>query len=54
MVQKLEALDEVDYVPEAPKIRSSYLDTPTQNLIKLIFNTDMFNYAMQSLEIGEE
>jgi len=28
------------------------LDKPTQDLIKLIFDNDMFNEAMKNLEIG--
>ena len=52
MVQKLEAMDETDSGP-AKTVLPSKLDKPTQGLIKLIFNTDMFNHAMKSMEIGE-
>ena len=46
---KLQALDQegVDL-----GMKPCSLDPPTQNLIKLIFDQDMFNSAMQSMEIG--
>ena len=49
MVGKLEALDqeEVDLA-----VKACSLDLPTQNLIKLIFDQDMFKSAMQNMEIG--
>ena len=49
MIGKLKALDanEVDL----PMSKCS-LDKPTQNLIKLIFDQDMFRSAMQNMEIG--
>lgn len=51
LVEKLTALDETDAPP--PSItRQCSLDKPTQDLIKLIFDHDMFKSAMQSLEIG--
>lgn len=48
---KLAALEEVD----APKavVKPCSLNKPTQDLVKLIFNNDMFKEAMQSMEIGE-
>lgn len=45
------ALDEPDSGPAA-KIRPCTLNRPTQDLVKLIFNTDTFNNAMKALEIG--
>lgn len=51
LVEKLTALDEVD-APPPSVTRQCSLDKPTQNLIKLIFDHDMFKSAMQSLEIG--
>lgn len=51
LVEKLTALDETDAPP--PSIsRQCSLDKPTQDLIKLIFDHDMFQSAMQSMEIG--
>ncbi len=49
---KLAALDEID--GPAPVVKSCDLDKPTQNLIKLIFDNDMFNNALKSLEIGKK
>ena len=48
---KLAALEEVD----APKavVKPCSLKKPTQDLVKLIFNNDMFKEAMQSMEIGK-
>ncbi len=47
---KLAALDEAD--GPAPVMKPCSLDKPTQALIKLIFDNDMFREAMKSLEIG--
>ncbi len=44
-------LDEVDGVQK--KVMASQLDQPTQNLMKLIFDNDMFKEAMQSFDIGK-
>lgn len=50
IADKLATLEGVD----APKIvKSCSLKKPTQELVKLIFNNDMFKEAMQSMEIGE-
>ena len=35
------------------KIKMCMLAKPTQELVKLIFNHDMFKDAMKSLEIGQ-
>lgn len=51
MAQKLAALDEPDAPPR--KVRACSLDKPTQNLVKLIFDNDMFRDAMKSMEIGK-
>lgn len=47
---KLAALEDVD----APKatVKPCSLDKPTQDLVKLIFNNDMFKEAMQRMDIG--
>lgn len=50
MHEKLQALDEPDAPPRV--VRQCSLDKSTQGLIKLLFDHDMFNSAMQSLEIG--
>ena len=47
MVGKLVALEQVD-----AQVKPCSLDPPTRNLIKLIFDQDMFKSAMQNLEIG--
>ncbi len=47
---KLAALDETDAPPKT--VKPCQLDKPTQNLLKLIFDNDMFNDAMKSMEIG--
>ena len=41
--------------PDAPPkiVRQCSLDKPTQELIKMIFDNDMFNNAMQKLELGK-
>ena len=54
MATKLAALDEPDFgvLPAVKKVRSCTLDQPTQKLLELIFNMDMFNHAMKDLEIG--
>lgn len=44
---KLDDLDEV-----VKKVLPCNLDKPTQSLIKLIFDNDMFKEAMQNMEIG--
>ena len=35
------------------RIKPCTLDRPTQDLVKLIFDNDMFREAMKTLEIGE-
>lgn len=50
MISKLAAIDEPDAPPA--KVKSCSLDKPTQALIKLIFDNDMFRDAMKSMEIG--
>ena len=50
VASKLAALDEPDAPPR--KVRACSLDKPTQDLVKLIFDNDMFREAMQSMEIG--
>ena len=49
-MEKLTALDDVD--APVPVVKQCSLDKPTQNLMKLIFDHDMFQSAMQSMEIG--
>ena len=41
--------------PDAPPkiVRQCSLDKPTQELIRMIFDNDMFNNAMQKLELGK-
>lgn len=52
-VSKLEALDEPDSgVPVSVVTKPCSLEKPTQDLINLIFNNDMFNHALKSMEIG--
>ncbi|XP_065900945.1 protein mono-ADP-ribosyltransferase PARP3-like [Dysidea avara] len=41
--------DETDSRPK--KVKACSLDKPTQNLVKMIFDNDMFNNAMQKLEL---
>ncbi len=41
-------LDELDGV----KTKASGLDKPTQDLVKLLFDNDMFRDAMKSMDIG--
>ena len=43
--------DETDSKPK--KVKACSLDKPTQDLVKMIFDNDMFNNAMQKLELGE-
>lgn len=50
VASKLAALDEPDAPPR--KVRACSLDKPTQDLVKLIFDNDMFREAMQNMEIG--
>ena len=50
---KLAALEEVDAPKPKADVKPSSLDKSTQELVKLIFNNDMFKEAMQSMEIGE-
>ena len=50
MVEKLGALDQEEV--DLP-VKPCSLDGPTQNLIKLIFDQDMFKTAMQNMEIGK-
>ena len=50
MAQKLAALDEPDAPPRM--VRACSLDQPTRDLVKLIFDNDMFREAMKSMEIG--
>ena len=51
MASKLAALDEPDAPPKV--VRQCSLDKPTQELLKLIFDNDMFNDAMKKMDIGE-
>lgn len=51
IADKLAALEETDAPPSVVKPCS--LDKSTQALVKLIFNNDMFQEAMQSMEIGK-
>ena len=41
--------------PDAPPkiVRQCSLDKPTQELVRMIFDNDMFNNAMQKLELGK-
>lgn len=50
VVAKLSALDETDSAEKV--VKQCTLDKPTQALIKLIFDNDMFQEAMKSMEIG--
>ena len=50
VASKLAALDEPDAPPR--RVQACSLDKPTQDLVKLIFDNDMFREAMQSMEIG--
>ena len=45
------ALDEPDAPPK--RVLPCSLDKPTQGLLNLIFDNDMFQNAMKSMEIGE-
>ncbi len=47
---KLAVLNEAD--GPAPVMKPCSLNKPTQALIKLIFDNDMFKEAMKNLEIG--
>eukprot|EP00731_Ephydatia_muelleri_P003429 Em0001g3429a len=49
VVAKLSALDETDSAEKV--VKQCTLDKPTQALIKLIFDNDMFQEAMKSMEI---
>ena len=42
--------DEPDGPPKI--VRQCSLDKPTQELMRMIFDNDMFNNAMQKLELG--
>ena len=46
------ALEETDAPPQ--RVKPCSLDRPTQTLLKLIFDSDMFQDAMKSMEIGEQ
>ena len=48
---KLAALEETD--GPAATVRDCTLEKPTQALVKLLFDNDMFNDAMKSMDIGE-
>ena len=50
VVAKLSALDETDSAEKV--VKPCGLDKPTQALMKLIFDNDMFQEAMKSMEIG--
>ncbi|XP_072026279.1 LOW QUALITY PROTEIN: protein mono-ADP-ribosyltransferase PARP3-like [Amphiura filiformis] len=51
-VKKLEALDETDSgIPVSQKVAACTLDTPTQKLMKLIFDNDMFKEQMTKFEL---
>ena len=45
-------MDETDGPAPVKKFAPCKLETPTQQLLKLIFDEDMFKEAMASLEIG--
>ena len=49
---KLTALDETDSAVQKV-VKPCSLDKPTQALVKLIFDNDMFQDAMKSMEIGK-
>ena len=51
MAGKLAALEETD--APARVVKPCCLDKPTQSLLKLIFDNDMFSEAMKSMEIGQ-
>ena len=44
-------VEETDAPPV--KIKACTLDKPTQDLVKLIFDKDMFQSAMKKLDVGE-
>lgn len=48
---KLAALDEPDS-GSAPTTLPCTLEVRTQGLVKLLFDKDMFNYALKDMEIG--
>lgn len=52
MTSKLAALEETD-APAARRVQACSLDKPTQDLLNLIFDNDMFQDAMRSMDIGE-
>lgn len=46
-------MEETDAGPAIPvKVKGCTLDKPTQELIKLIFDNDMFQSAMKKMDIG--
>ncbi len=45
-------LDEIDGVKKVTK--ASSLNKPTQDLVKLLFDNDMFRDAMKSMDIGRK
>ena len=46
-----QVVEETDAPPV--KVKACTLDKPTQDLVKLIFDKDMFQSAMKKLDIGE-
>lgn len=52
VASKLAALEETD-APARHPVKACSLDKPTQELLNLIFDNDMFQDAMRSMEIGE-
>ncbi len=53
MRAKLAALDETDAAGPSPTVMPCTLDKSTQDLVRLLFNTDMFMNALKGLEIGK-
>ncbi|XP_070559252.1 protein mono-ADP-ribosyltransferase PARP3-like [Ptychodera flava] len=49
--KKLAQLDEIDGVKVTKKVAACQLDKPTQNLVQLIFDNDMFKEQMQNFEL---
>ena len=45
-------MEQVDAPLVSAKVKDCTLDRPTQSLLKLIFDNDMFRDAMKSMEIG--
>lgn len=52
MPPKQEVIEDVD-TGKPKKVKACTLEKPTQELVKLIFDNDMFREAMKTLEIGK-